>query len=153
MVDASRGWCYAMDPSEVALFFVFSSRLTYLCIRVITLVKRFWQTSLYIFSKHYLPASSAIEDLDATLLFFEDIFLEAGAGGASSTLTDLERGWGSGCWGCSEAAEETESSVLETLLEIQASLFEDSSSESSSISRGPSPSSEEELEPVDEVDS
>ena len=51
----------------------------------------------YIFSKHYLPASSAIEDLDATLLFFEDIFLEAGAGGASSTLTDLERGWGSGC--------------------------------------------------------
>ena len=50
-----------------------------------------------LFSKHYLPASSAIEDLDATLLFFEDIFLEAGAGGASSTLTDLERGWGPGC--------------------------------------------------------
>ena len=96
-----------------------------------------------------------MEDLDATLLFFEDIFLEAGAGGASSTLTDLERGWGSGCWGCcSEAAEDTESSsVLETLLETQASLFEDSSSESSSISRGPSPSSEDELEPVDEVDS
>ena len=50
------------------------------------------------FLKHYLPSFSAIEDLDATLLFFEDIFLEAGAGGgASSTLTDLERGWGSGC--------------------------------------------------------
>ena len=125
---------------------------TNLCIRVITLVKDFDRLH-YIFSKHYLPASSAIEDLDATLLFFEDIFLEAGAGGASSTLTDLERGWGSGCWGCSEAAEDTESSVLETLLEIQASLFEDSSSESSSISRGPSPSSEDELEPVDEVDS
>ena len=96
MVDASSSWCYAMDPSEVALFFVFSSRLTNLCIRVITLVKDFDRLH-YIFSKHYLPASSAIEDLDATLLFFEDIFLEAGAGGASSTLTDLERGWGSGC--------------------------------------------------------
>ena len=97
MVDASSSWCYAMDPSEVALFFVFFRRLTNICIRVITLVKKDFGRLHYLFSKHYLPASSAIEDLDATLLFFEDIFLEAGAGGASSTLTDLERGWGSGC--------------------------------------------------------